>query len=613
MELSPDNTPHSPTQPFTLRLQISVNAVLWMSIGTIAAVLRFGRLGRPSLSPAEAVEAWRVWLFWLPDGSVLLDTYSPAYFSFTALLTQLIGFSDLTMRLVPAAAGLAAVLLIYRWRPIVGDLGSLVAALWVAISPVLVFQSRHAGGDALALLAVVVAGGTIWRLFVERVEADRPLLRRRSLLVAAGAAAAGLATTPLFYTGILSLAAAAFWADRSLAALAKSSEEPRPGRLGSLSNQIASEGWGPPMLTTAGVAFLVASSLFLWHLPGLGETANVAAGWVSAFQTALEPNGWLNLFMLAGRYELLLLVSALIAAIWAVVAAPPLGRALALWFGIAVLVAGLQNSSTAMMGAVVLPAAVILGYAAEQLRRYVSQQGESYWIGAVQVAALLTLLLLISAANLGRYARISFFDPADVAHLLLALLCLLIMIFMFALVTVWDPPLGLAAGMITLLLAGLVVQWGIAWRVGVTGISDHRYTDISLITADEFGLFVETTRETARELRGAEQAVSLFSAIDHPLLRWYLRDFDRARFGTAVPVEATYDLIISSEAIEPSFGADYFGSDFTLLTSIPERPAGWLARLRAFLFTERPLAAEEVRAILWVRADLLHSEGAAFP
>jgi hypothetical protein len=220
-------------------------------------------------------------------------------------------------------------------------------------------------------------------------------------------------------------------------------------------------------------------------------------------------------------------------------------------------------------------------------------------------------LLLIVAANLGRYARLSIFDPANVAHLLLALLCVLVTIFVWLLVLVWDTPLGLAAGMITVLAAGLVVQWGTAWRIGVNDVADLREPLITAATDDELILLIDSAVTISRQFKGAEQAVSLFSAVDQPLLRWYLRDFDRAEFGDTVPLQATYDLIIAPELSDPAFGTDYLGSDFGFLVGQAPAPQSTVERLRWFIFPETSVqtsATTAERLVLWVRSDLLQNE-----
>lgn len=598
--------------------RLSAEQLIWLTLIVVAAVLRFGRLGQTALSPAEAAEAWRVWLFWSPDGTVFLDAFSPAYFTLTSLLTQILGFSDGVMRLVPAAAGLVTVAALYRLRPLLGGLGALIAAFWLAVSPILVYQSRLAGGDSLAVLAVTLFAGSVWQLHAG--QPDNPI---RQLQIAAGAAAVGLASSPIFFTGIIPLVLAVVWFQRptrspeppiekednileDIDELGKAAEAAAVEEIKSTSAIHALDAAERRLiLQTAAITFLIASTMFFWHLSGLGQTADILASWFGAFRQGFSLPGWERFLVTAGRYEFLPLISALAVAVWTLFRGSKKGQALTLWFGLALLLAGLQNSESGMLSMVILPAAVLLGYAAEQLRTAISPYGDTYWIGTVQVASLLVLLLLIVSANLGRYARISVFDPTDVAHLLLALLCALVTIFVWLLVLVWDTPLGIASGMITVLLAGLVVQWGTAWRIGVTSVNNPHEPIMVASTDDELSLLIEATVNTAREVRGTERAVSLFSALDHPLLRWYLRDFDRAEFGSAVPAQATFDLIIAPDEADPAFGTEYLGTDFGFLICECYSPAGWLENMRWFFFAEGPPPVDEQRLVLWLRSDLL--------
>ena len=80
-----------------------------------AALLRLASLGHLPLSDAEATQALAVWQFWQP-GTAVLSPGSPAYFSLTAWLTQLFGFGDNVMRIIPALFGVGLVYLPWLLR-----------------------------------------------------------------------------------------------------------------------------------------------------------------------------------------------------------------------------------------------------------------------------------------------------------------------------------------------------------------------------------------------------------------------------------------------------------------------------------------------------------------
>ncbi|HID51285.1 MAG TPA: hypothetical protein EYP41_04505, partial [Anaerolineae bacterium] len=101
-----------------------------------AGIIRFNNLDALPLSDGEAEAALAVWRFWQP-GAAQVAVVSPAYFSLTAVLTQLLGFSDTVMRLVPAVFGLGLVILPRFLQRRLGVIGVLAASLLLAVSPLL--------------------------------------------------------------------------------------------------------------------------------------------------------------------------------------------------------------------------------------------------------------------------------------------------------------------------------------------------------------------------------------------------------------------------------------------------------------------------------------------
>ncbi|MEM9775898.1 MAG: glycosyltransferase family 39 protein, partial [Chloroflexota bacterium] len=161
-----------------------------------AVVLRFSNLGVVPLSPDEGENAWGVWQFWQPESAERIpEVSSAAWFSLTALVTQITGYTDLIMRLFPALAGVLTIVAIAKLRPLTGRLGAIIAAFIVAISPLLVSTSRMADGHSLAVLALVMCVGLL--LQWQNGGTDR------TLLWLAGWLGFGLATSPVFYSGIV--------------------------------------------------------------------------------------------------------------------------------------------------------------------------------------------------------------------------------------------------------------------------------------------------------------------------------------------------------------------------------------------------------------------------
>ncbi|HEY7066823.1 MAG TPA: hypothetical protein VII06_35490 [Chloroflexota bacterium] len=126
----------------------------WAAVLAVAAVLRLASLGDRPLGPDEAqpaLAAWRMWLQNPPSdaaGGVLLLHLLAASFG-------LAGASDLVARLPTVAAGLALVGAPWLLRPLMGPAAALASGSLLALSPMLVFGSRHV--DSAILVPAVLA------------------------------------------------------------------------------------------------------------------------------------------------------------------------------------------------------------------------------------------------------------------------------------------------------------------------------------------------------------------------------------------------------------------------------------------------------------------------
>ena len=126
-------------------------------LAILAAIRNLADLGNMPLSASEATNALASWLQWQPAGATApLLPLSPAYLSLTSPLTQLIGSSDVTMRLVPALVGAALVGLPWLLRRQLGPVGMLVSSALFLTSPTITALARTAGGGGLALFAALL-------------------------------------------------------------------------------------------------------------------------------------------------------------------------------------------------------------------------------------------------------------------------------------------------------------------------------------------------------------------------------------------------------------------------------------------------------------------------
>lgn len=574
--------------------RVTVADGLLLLIGLAAAVLRLTNLDGLPLSPLEAEAALGVWQLWQPGGTAVA-IHSPAYFTLTALLTQILGDSDVVMRLVPALFGVGVTLLPWLLRARLGSMGTLVTSLLFAISPLGTAVSRQAGGESSALFALLLLFIAWLRYEDSTAVTGTEPGDTRWLYVFMGALALGLTSSPLFYGGLLTLLLA--WRlnlaiEPSLFGLY---DETWPRR----------DVWRRTAVFGL-VVFVALASLFLWYLPGLGGAAALLGDWLRAFAS---PGGgvqaWLNPLLTLARYETMLATVGLLAVVWAVWQNRALATFSVLWLGLLLLLALLQRQALGNVLLLTLPGYLLLGALAETA--VADLRDRLAWL----FTAGLLLMMALIFVNVARFARIVLYDAQNLDNVWLALFA-----FAFTVVTVyflwtWDQQAAYQGMMIAALVFFAFYQWGNAWWLGHLAANDARERWVTTpATDDDLPLLVATIRQASSQAIGAEFGAEVFSSVDTPVLRWYLRHFPNLRVGHTIPTSSQAGIIISPQQANPVLGSDYFGADFGLLRH-GVQPESLLSAtpvidtLRWWLFRESRAQVIEERVVLWIRADLV--------
>ncbi|MBI4301304.1 MAG: TIGR03663 family protein [Chloroflexi bacterium] len=166
--------------------------VLWLLLLLIAGGLRFWDLGSRAFHHDESLHATFSWYLFTGRGYIHDPMmHGPFQFFGTALIYKLLGASDYTARILPALMGTILIGLPYFLRSYLGRVGSLGAALLLAISPSFLYFSRFARNDiyiAVWSLLLVIA---IWRYIEER--------QARYLYLAAAALSLSFSTKEVTY------------------------------------------------------------------------------------------------------------------------------------------------------------------------------------------------------------------------------------------------------------------------------------------------------------------------------------------------------------------------------------------------------------------------------
>ncbi len=580
---------------------VTVADGLMLVIGALAAVLRLGDLARLPLSAAEATAALANWQA-ATGVPLAAPPPSPAYFAFTHGIMALGGVSDVAARLVPAVFGLLTVLLPWlmlrgRARPAVW----LGAGLLLAVSPLLVIVSRTAGGDAIALFALLLLVLTTanhglddsrrptaegeWSV----INGRRPAAGGRRSILAGAALGLGLTSSSLFYTGLVALLPALWVAGRV------DGEEERP--------RWSLNEWRPALLAAL-VAFVAVASGLLLRPEGLGDALELFAAWLSDF--GLPASGvWASPFLALLRYEPALLILGVPAAVWAWLAGDRPGRALAAWLGATLLLMVLQPGVMVNAAAAVLPGYLLIGrLAAALLKRRVGYGGSERRV-AWGTAGVLVGLGALALAVVGRFARLNLLSGENATLIGLAALAFVLAALAVVLALAWDNPAARRGAFVGTLALLLFWQWGAAWQLSRYGANDPRERWVVSGTDGDARRMTDLLTRISRQTANSDRDLAVFSLVDSPVLAWYLRDLVGFQSGAALPVNATPDVVVSPAEDEPALYTDYYGADFDLTQAEVAATGSTLNdALKWWLFRESNAAVDTQRVILWIRSDL---------
>lgn len=560
--------------------QITFADGLYLLVFAAAAIMRFSQLGGTPLSPAEAKEALAVWQFLQPQPSAVTIA-SPAYFTLTSLLIPILGISDAIVRLVPAIFGLALISLPWLLRRKIGAIGVLVCASLLAVSPLNSVISRTVGGDAIALFALLLFAISVARLNNGSSE--------RWFYVLTVALGLGLASSPLFYSGLLTLCA-------TLLLVKFFTKE--------------SVWFAPPERPTIvsglilGILVLIGLSTRILTYPGgLGASAQLIGEWLGQFGFSGSLQSTLAPFLVLARYEIALLILGFVAIVWVVWRGSLLGTLFLVWLLVTLALMLLQSSALSNALLATLPGYLLIGLVSAQLLRQQINYRTWFFTGGL---LLIGAILLV---NITRYLRVSVYEQ-DLSNLWLGILALAaatLIIYYFWSMTDASITQGMWLAALVLLL---LFDWGTAWHLTHTAANDPRERWVSQGTDNDLSLLVDTLQDISRQAANSDADLTLLSAVDTPVLRWYLRDFWQAAVGQVVPPDAHHQVIISRVGDgDPQFGTDYVGSDFGLLRSgtapAPVSNTPFADTLRWWFFHETNVETIEDRVILWVRTDLV--------
>ncbi|MCP5099304.1 MAG: hypothetical protein GY943_27440, partial [Chloroflexi bacterium] len=512
---------------------------------------------------------------------------SPAYFSMSKLLSQLFGDSDAIMLLGPALLGIGIVLLPWLWQKRLGMIGALTSSILLAASPLQTIIARTASGDSTAVFALLLLLIAIFR-YHETID-------KRWLYAIAAAIGLGVATTPLFYGGLVSMSMA-FGIHRFIGLPLFTNEESQP-----------IEGNVRKTAVFIGIGLFIASAtFFLLNPTGIGAAARQISIWIGQFNPANNPGTLVDPFLAAARYEPILLSFGLIVILWATWKNHPFASFCVYWIAAILLLILLQRGNLENALLLTLPGFLMIGvFANEILKEHVRKLS---WL----VAGGTLLVLMLSLVNLARYVRRYPYEPQQLSNIWIIVLAVVLGLTTLYFVLSWEITAvyqGLFLGMLAFFL---FFGWGTAWWLGHNAANDPRERWITTGTDDDVRVLTPLIQDVSRQISNSTRDLDVLSSVNSPVLRWYLREIDNIQFSDTIPALSENEVIITPSTVELVLGNDYMGGDYGLIRFEPApletENTPLMETLRWWFFQESNAIVPEDRVVLWIRADVVSGE-----
>jgi hypothetical protein len=434
----------------------TVETLLWLALLLVAALLRFGDLGRWPLGEPEARLALAAWQG--SEGVAHLSRgLSPLLLGVNTILFWVLAESDAIARLFPALLGTLALGALWLWRPLLGRGGALGAALLMALSPAQLFFSRWAGPEALSIcFALLFLAG------VARFGRWRSL---NDVWLAAISLALGLTSGPGFWTMLVAGALWLGWLRFQASRLPDDEAHPTWTTIQQIMADL--KPLAPRLAGTTVAIFVLAATGFGSNPTGLGAAFELPALWLRNLFAA--PAMLLPFTLVVLFYELpIVLLGITGAALW-IDEEPNWTSFLLFWAATIAVPATLLNSGWAGgVALVALPLALLGGVALARLAQALLDEGQLDVEGAsMGLAGVIGTFLWLNL--------LAYIHTAQVMHLWLAMASLLVLLT--GLSVTWSmggPRATIRTFGLFMAVLLLLTSFRTAWALSFDHASDPR-------------------------------------------------------------------------------------------------------------------------------------------
>ena len=568
-----------PTEPQSAVAEVDLWQVSVFLVASIGIFVRWWDLGWRPLQPAEAMLALESLSIVMGEAAEI--DVSSLLLNGNALMMLMFGASDGVVRALPALAGSFLVLLPLWLKPQLGKSGTLMTMVFLAISPTLIFATRHNTPEVLT----AAAGLTVV------VCATRYMDRRNSSAIYVGAVAFALLMASGYPAYTYLIAFAPFVATRYLAGSltrpatdASAAEEESPAN---------PETFGPREIVSdrrilaragllAGAVFAIVSTAALTNLRVIqAGLAGPLAEWLSGFGSTNLTSMGTQLATLVS-YEGVLLVAALMGAVLFLRDGNRFGRLLVWWLvaGTLIGVIGGAEQSLALVAGLV-PAALLAGSAAGRLLDRLQ--------GAGQLNNLIAVALGLIILSVPGYVSITFTSyvannagqrTLALGFLISIVIAIIIGFTLSVFLHGFDVTsrsfagAGLVAGLkITLrsfavagLVAGLLFTFRVATNLNLHPNANPNELLTPAVTSPDvrrlmydFGVLVDVIH-----INRAPRSVQIETGVG-PVLRWYMRDQENVSFVSGS--SGSPAIYIGDPTVAPPLGGAYVSQRYRIASS----------------------------------------------
>ena len=550
--------------------------LLMASAFVIALLLRFVRLGTPSLTDMEAERALQA--LSLVRGESTSVGGQPGYIGLTSLLFLIFEPSSFTARFLPALIGALLALVPRFYRRQFKDLTCVLLAFLAAFEPGLVALSRSADGTIITITCLLAAIGFV--LSKKFIPAGITL----GLAIIGSEQFLALSIT-LLLAWILTFS---------------SSGKKVDGWFKDLISDLEHH-WWKLMIAAALTALLVSSAFFLYPqgISGIGSTiTDYFREWNSGSKMPLSTFASV---MLVTQFP------AIVIALWGLlnglIVKSRAARFLGLWWLISLTLGLLNPSHNGLtLGLVNLPIFIL---AALQINSLMDGIEIPSSIVSLIEGVITISLLLFSALN---FLNLVNYPPADGMMLRNRIIGIFLPLALWAAFSMllawgWDSISTRSGLLIGLGLMAGAILIGAGWKSAGLGYYPQNELQVNSAYITGANGILQTTNDVARWSSGMATRIDVdLAGLDSPSIRWVFRDFEKVTQNPVFPLSNSPSIVVSKpEAILQTQNL-YRGQPIVWSVQPDYAQMTWRDWVKWFFLRQVPQDKETV--ILWVRNDL---------